>query len=310
MIKTSVYLALLGGAFMGCAGVIETDNVGRAENQENSGTGGAAAGSGGSHAGGQSGSGGTTASGGTTGSGGDQGSGGSTATGGSMGSGGAGETGGTTGSGGSVGGEPVYMGDCVLNDLIGQAKFNNIFPDAAHGGQRVPFYTYANLCEALKNQGLSNFATEGSTDDRKREVAAFLANVKKETWGLHYIDQSGFDPNGEDYHGRGPLQLTSENNYSECGNMLGIDLTGSGQTKLSNDPIVTWQASLCFWLTLDSGQGQTCHQAIVGQQSFGRTIRIINGIECGGTQSATDRKNYFLQITNTMGVDPGTDLGC
>jgi predicted chitinase len=311
MLKISLQLAFTGLALSACAGIIVTDNVGKSEGQENAATGGSAGASGGSSAtGGQPGSGGSQTGTGGSGSGGDTGSG----SGGTVGAGGDPGAGGSSGGGGSggeeVGGEPIYMGDCVLNDLIGQAKFNNIFPDAAHGGVRVPFYSYASLCDALKNPSLSHFANEGSTEDRKREVAAFLANVKKETWGLHYIDQSGFDPNGEDYHGRGPLQLTTENNYSECGNFLGIDLTGSGQTKLSTDPIVSWQASLCFWLSLDSGQGQTCHEAIVGQQSFGRTIRIINGIECGGTQSATDRKNYFLQITNTMSVDPGTDLGC
>jgi predicted chitinase len=298
MTKACVYLALTPFALFACAtGTIETDHVGtggEAGAEPTGGAGGSNSGSGGSTASGGS----TSASGGNVGTGGDVGSGGNPGTGGAL-----------AGSGGSTE-PPPYMGNCVLNDLLGEAKFNNQFPDAAHGGVRVDFYSYANLCEALKNPALANFATEGSTDDQKREVAAFLANVKKETWGLHYIDQSDFDPNAEDYHGRGPLQLTHEYNYSECGSFLGIGLTGSGQTKLSTDPIVTWEAALCFWLSLDSGQGQTCHEAIVGQKSFGRTIRIINGIECGGSQAATDRKNYYLSITNSMSVDPGTDLGC
>src|SRR5262249_23587857 len=150
------------------------------------------------------------------------------------------------------------------------------------------FYTYEGFCKALDNAALSGFATEGSNDDKKREVAAFLANVMKETWYLHFIDQNGFSPTALDYHGRGPLQLTSENNYQACGDTLGHDLTGRHQTDLSTDSVVTWQGSICFWMTLDSGTGSTCHDAILQNRSFGGTIRIINGIECGGTPSAKD----------------------
>lgn len=54
--------------------------------------------------------------------------------------------------------------------------FNKQFPN------RVAFYTY----EAFVKAGASpyaNFGTQGSQDDRKRELAAFLANIKHESGG-------------------------------------------------------------------------------------------------------------------------------
>ena len=74
---------------------------------------------------------------------------------------------------------------------------------------------------------------------KKREAAAFLANVSHETGGLvyikeineanypHYCDTSqpyGCPAGQAAYYGRGPIQLSWNFNYKAAGDALGIDL--------------------------------------------------------------------------------------
>ncbi|MFE2597800.1 chitinase [Streptomyces sp. NPDC059396] len=83
------------------------------------------------------------------------------------------------------------------------------------------------------------FAASGDHTTRKREAAAFLANVSHETVGLrnvverntsnypHYCDSSqpyGCPAGQSAYYGRGPLQLSWNFNYKAAGDALGIDL--------------------------------------------------------------------------------------
>ena len=61
----------------------------------------------------------------------------------------------------------------------------------------------------------------GDITAQKQEVAAFLANVARETASLKYVDEIAPQSNycdstnttykcvdGQDYHGRGPLQIS------------------------------------------------------------------------------------------------------
>ncbi len=52
---------------------------------------------------------------------------------------------------------------------------------------RNPFYTYEGLINAAAT--FPEFAGTGDTATRKREVAAFLANVNHETGGLVYVEE-------------------------------------------------------------------------------------------------------------------------
>src|SRR5260221_3995966 len=63
--------------------------------------------------------------------------------------------------------------------VVSQAQFDKMFPG------RNSFYTYKGLTDALG--AYPAFAHSGNDAIRKREAAAFLANVSHETGGLRYI---------------------------------------------------------------------------------------------------------------------------
>ena len=220
-------------------------------------------------------------------------------------SGGSGGSSGGDGDGSSSGGAPS-VGSCVLDTLLGETGFNTWFQS-----RRDPFYTYANLCEALK--GFPGFAHTGNTELDKREIAAFFANVSRETGELDYIEQFPESRGSTgNYYGRGPLQLTWDYNYRAAGEFLGVDLI-SNPSLLHTDGVMTWRASLWFWMHSDGAAKGTCHGAIVDGRGFGQTINVINGgLECpsAGNAAALQRVAYYEDYCARLGVSPGTGLHC
>ncbi len=194
-------------------------------------------------------------------------------------------------------------GDCVLDTVLpnGKATF-----EAIYSARRNPFYTYEGLCEALKT--FPDFANSGDLEVDRREVAAFFGNVSRETGELDYIEQIVKEG---DYYGRGPLQLTHDYNYKDAGSYLGVDLLNNPGL-LATDPVLTWEASLWFWMIRDAGIG-TCHGAITGGEGFGKTIRIINGgLECDGKnpEAVGQRVGYYTDYCGEFGVEPGAGVEC
>ncbi|MFC9151421.1 glycoside hydrolase family 19 protein, partial [Streptomyces bacillaris] len=107
---------------------------------------------------------------------------------------------------------------------VSEAQFNQMFPS------RNSFYTYSGLVSALS--AYPAFANTGSTEIKRREAAAFLANVSHETGGLvhiveqntanypHYCDWSqpyGCPAGQSAYYGKGPIQLSWNFNYKAAG---------------------------------------------------------------------------------------------
>jgi predicted chitinase len=220
-----------------------------------------------------------------------------------------GGAGGSTGSGGASGSAGAGNGSagapstgCALDAVLGENNFQAWFPN------RNGFYTYANMCKAINKY--PPFATNADTTAKKREVAAFFANVARETGMLKYIDQINHDPANGNYWGRGPLQLTWDYNYKACGNAIGENLLGQ-PTLVSTDGAITWETALWFWMTNDGATGKTPHAAIVGG-SFGGTIDAINGgLECNGpNEGANERIDHYQAFTQALGVDPGNALTC
>jgi Chitinase class I len=205
------------------------------------------------------------------------------------------------GSGGSSQG-----GGCVLDGLLGEVGFNSWFQ-----ARRDPFYTYANLCEALKL--FPGFANTGNAELDKRELAAFFANVSRETGELDYIEQFPESRGSTgNYYGRGPLQLTWDYNYRAAGDFLGVDLV-QNPSLLHTDGVMTWKASLWFWMHSDGAAKGTCHGAIAQGRGFGQTINVINGgLECpsSGNAAALQRVAYFENYCGKLGVSPGSGLHC
>ena len=102
---------------------------------------------------------------------------------------------------------------------------------------RNSFYTYAGLTDAMAK--FPDFAGTGDEQTRKRELAAFLANVDHESGGLVHVEEInraawgnycdagqpyGCPAGQTAYHGRGPIQLSWNTNYKAAGDALGIDL--------------------------------------------------------------------------------------
>ncbi len=79
---------------------------------------------------------------------------------------------------GSTGGN---TGGSGFGAILSKSVFQSMFPN------RNPFYTYEALVAAAGT--FPGLATTGDADTRKREVAAFLANVNHETGGLVYVEE-------------------------------------------------------------------------------------------------------------------------
>ncbi|MEU0761059.1 glycoside hydrolase family 19 protein [Streptomyces microflavus] len=203
--------------------------------------------------------------------------------------------------------------------VVSEAQFNQMFPS------RNSFYTYSGLTAALS--AYPAFANTGSTELKKREAAAFLANVSHETGGLvyikevneanypHYCDtsQSYGCPAGQAaYYGRGPIQLSWNFNYKAAGDTLGINLLANPYL-VEQNASVAWKTGLWYWNTQNGPGTMTAHNAIVNNRGFGETIRSINGsIECNGGNPAQvqSRINKFTQFTQILGTTTGSNLSC
>jgi predicted chitinase len=201
-------------------------------------------------------------------------------------------------------------GATAIEQVLSQSLFESMFPS------RDPFYTYDGLVQSTLVYPA--FAASGSLDDRKREVAAFLANVNHETGGLYYIDEvekadycGGGCPcaDGKQYYGRGPIQISWNSNYCAASQAIFGDpeVLRTDPDRVSRDARVAWATALWFWNSTD------CHNNIVNHQDFGATIRTINGpVECDGLRpdEVQDRINAYLDFCQRLGVDPGSSLSC
>jgi basic endochitinase B len=151
-------------------------------------------------------------------------------------------------------------------------------------------YDYNSLIAA--GAKYATFCNEGNLDQRKREAAAFLANISHETtggwptapggphaWGLYFTQEVGCengqctgycDPNnqqypcvaGKTYHGRGPIQLSWNYNYGAMGDVLGINLLANPDL-VTSDGVIAFQTGVWFWMTPQSPK-PSAHSVMVG----------------------------------------------
>ena len=214
--------------------------------------------------------------------------------------------------------EPPPTGGSGISSILSESTFNQMFPG------RNGFYTYSALVAAANS--FPAFATSGSTDARKREVAAFLANTAHETGNFVYTEEiakstmcdTSWGPPGcgcaagKQYFGRGPIQLSWNGNYCAAGNALGVDLKNNPDL-VARDATISWRTGFWFWMTQTGAGSMTAHDAMAGDRGFGETIRTINGaLECGGRNPAQvqSRVNNYTKFCSMLGVSPGNNTGC
>ncbi|BDD12764.1 hypothetical protein FUAX_51960 (plasmid) [Fulvitalea axinellae] len=139
----------------------------------------------------------------------------------------------------------------------------------------------------------ATFAAEGSDADRRRELAAFFANIAQETtggwatapggkyaWGLFYKEELGYygsshvgyavphkqypPTEGKSYHGRGPIQLSYNYNYGQVSEYLFGDKSVmlDNPERVSEDGAFAFQTAIWFWMTPQFPK-PSCHQAMI-----------------------------------------------
>lgn len=139
-----------------------------------------------------------------------------------------------------------------------------------------------------------SFLAEGSENDKKREIAGFLANISHETsggwdtapdgmlaWGLYFNEETSYINSssvgyvdgthtifppvaGKSYHGRGPIQLSWNYNYG----LFSAILYQDKNILLNNPELVTqdgklgFMSALLFWMTPQDAK-PSCHDIMV-----------------------------------------------
>jgi len=219
-------------------------------------------------------------------------------------------------------------GPCGLTTVVTQTLFDTIFPL----NTRNALYTYEGFVAAAA--AFPTFVNTGTLDTCRKEAAAFLANVARETGRLRYAEQIAkaqycasrngcvCDPATQDqtrwYYGRGALQLSWNYNYCAAGAALGLDLL-TQPNLVSTNSEVAWKTALWFWMSQRGAGTATCHAAITSGASFGETIRTINGgQECnlggyGVVDGVTERVDHYIDYATRLGIaSPGLpqDLDC
>jgi hypothetical protein len=240
----------------------------------------------------------------------------------------------------------------ALSDILSRDLFEAMFPHRGDAPCPGAFFTYDALLAAAAR--FPAFASTGSPDQRRLEVAAFFANASHETtggwptapdgpqaWGLCFIEEVGCAGGactgycdgsstaypcapGQTYHGRGPLQLSWNYNYGQCGDALGEGLLADPGL-VTRDPEIAFLTALWFWMTPQSPK-PSCHDVMTGgfapsaadlaagrEAGLGLTIDIINGgLECDRPTDARveDRVAFHRRYAALLGVDPGPALYC
>nr|QVU21311.1 chitinase [Allium sativum]QVU21312.1 chitinase [Allium sativum] len=209
------------------------------------------------------------------------------------------------------------------------------------------FYTYDAFIAAANS--FSGFGTTGDIDTQKRELAAFFAQTSHETtggyasapdgpyaWGYCFKQEQGNPPDycqasaqypcapGKKYYGRGPIQISYNYNYGQCGNAINQDLLNNPDL-VASDPTISFKTAIWFWMTAQSPK-PSCHAVATGQwqpsaadqaagrvPGFGVITNIINGgVECGhgSDPSVADRIGFYKRYCDLFQVGYGDNLDC
>lgn len=203
-----------------------------------------------------------------------------------------------------------------------RAQFEQFFPD------RIPFYTYEGFVQAIRQT--PGFAARGSEQFKRQEMAAFWGQIAHESDHLRALREyrqanwdkyCRLDPGescapGQQYYGRGPIQLSWNYQYKAAGDYLGLDLWANPD-RVATDPAVAWRTALWYWVTQHGPAAQSSQAGLLAGLGFGSTTRAINGfIECDKPNDADAqrkvqrRAQFYKHASEMFGVPLLHPLGC
>ncbi|XVE80953.1 hypothetical protein DITRI_Ditri15bG0023200 [Diplodiscus trichospermus] len=204
-------------------------------------------------------------------------------------------------------------GGVSVDTIVSPEFFNGIKNQAGANCAGKNFYTREAFLNALGS--FPDFGKLGSDVESKREIAAFFAHATHETDHFCHTEEgdksNSYCQNspqypcapGKSYHGRGPIQLTGNENYGKAGDALKLNLLKNPEL-VATDPVVSFKTALWYW--------KVAVRPVIGQ-GFGATIKAINGaVECGGKepQRVQRRIGFYTDYCKQFGVDPGPNLSC
>lgn len=184
-----------------------------------------------------------------------------------------------------------------LTKYLDEKKWNELFPNRYGIGLKdsinnnPDFYSFKAFVAAAKIFPL--FLSGGNEIARKKELAAFLANVAQETsggwqtapggyfkWGLYFLEENDSikmayndtskknfpGVEGRYYFGRGPKQLTWNYNYGQFSEAWygNKDTLLQHPYLLSKDPVLSFSSALWFWMTPQFPK-PSCHDIMIGK---------------------------------------------
>jgi hypothetical protein len=226
-----------------------------------------------------------------------------------------------------------------LSQYLNQKKWNELFPKRYGIGAKdslnnnPDFYSFKIFLLAAKM--FPAFLADGDDSTKKRELAAFLANIAQETsggwddapggyykWGLYFLEelesQNAYNDTskknypgieGKYYFGRGPKQLTWNYNYGQFSEAWfgSKDTLLQHPELLSKDPLLSFASALWFWMTPQFPK-PSCHDIMTGNWTptendiqkgrlpgFGATVNVINGGVECGTGTDNLKTKYRYQ---------------
>ncbi|WP_162245844.1 MULTISPECIES: chitinase [unclassified Roseateles] len=203
-----------------------------------------------------------------------------------------------------------------------RAQFDQLFPE------RIAFYSYEGFVEAVRQT--PGFTSWGNETQRRQEMAAFLGQIahesdqlraqreyKRANWDKYCRNDARLScAPGQQYYGRGPIQLSWNYQYKAAGDFLGIDLW-SDPDRVARDSTVAWRTALWYWMTQPGESTQTAHAALRSGAGFGATTRAINGpLECDkptdpdALRKNARRSDFYKHASELFGVPLMHPLGC
>lgn len=186
----------------------------------------------------------------------------------------------------------------VFGELITVTKISE---GISYNYSAVESFWYASEVPILVHEvNFADFIQSGGIQENKRELAAFLANISKETtggwqmpigggsegdyanWGLYFVHEVGynssngvgaysqasvtFPPNPNvGYYGRGPIQLSWNYNYGQFSKFLfnDVNILLNNPDLVQQDGVLAFKSAIWFWM-MPQCPKPSCHQVMHG----------------------------------------------